>query len=97
MKCEGIPSRVGRSAFDLVEGVWIVEPKCLIPMTVAIRQSVIALYAVRQAHEGQQTKTEMVYQYINVMAQGKRENRQIVQVCHSLWHFFIGLAEYLHP
>ena len=35
-----------------------------IPIAVALRQSLIELSAARQAHEGQQTKMEMVYQYL---------------------------------
>ena len=50
--------------FDLTDGVWVTEPRCLIPIAVAIRQSLIELSAARQATDGQQTKMEMVYQYL---------------------------------
>ena len=50
--------------FNLVEGVWIVEPRYLIPLTVALRQSLIDLSAVRNASDGQQTKMEMIYHYL---------------------------------
>lgn len=51
-------------SFDLVEGVWVTESRCAIPVATALRQSLIELSASRLASEGQQTKTEMVYQYL---------------------------------
>ncbi|MFC3071207.1 DUF2130 domain-containing protein [Phenylobacterium soli] len=50
--------------FDLVDGVWVAEPKCAVPVALALRESIIALAAARQASEGQQTKTEMIYAYL---------------------------------
>jgi hypothetical protein len=50
--------------FDLTDGVWITEPRCLVPIAVALRQSLLELTAARQATDGQQTKMEMVYQYL---------------------------------
>jgi hypothetical protein len=54
----------GIEGFDLVEGIWIVEPRCFIPVATALRQSIIELAAVRQTREGQQTKMGMVYEYL---------------------------------
>jgi hypothetical protein len=54
----------GVETFDLLEGVWVTDTRCAIPVAVALRQSLIKLSATRQANEGQQTKTEMVYQYL---------------------------------
>jgi hypothetical protein len=51
-------------AFDFMDGVWVTKPQYLIPVTVVLRQSLIDLSAVRQATDGQQTKMEMVYQYL---------------------------------
>jgi len=51
-------------SFDLVDGVWVVEPRCVIPVAIALRQSLIELAGVRQANEGQRTKMGMVYQYL---------------------------------
>jgi hypothetical protein len=51
-------------AFDLIDGVWVTEFRCAVPVAVAIRQSLIELSAARQAGEGQQTKMELVYQYL---------------------------------
>ena len=54
----------GTESFNLVEGVWVAEPRCAIPVAIALRQSLIELAGARQAGEGQQTKMELVYQYL---------------------------------
>ena len=54
----------GVESFDLIEGVWVTESRCAIPVATALRQSLIELSGSRLASEGQQTKTEMVYQYL---------------------------------
>jgi hypothetical protein len=54
----------GVEAFDLIEGVWVTETRCATPVAIALRQTLIELSAARQANEGQQTKMEMVYQYL---------------------------------
>jgi hypothetical protein len=54
----------GIELFDLIDGVWVVDPRCAIPVAIALRQSLIEIGAVRQANEGQQTKMGMVYQYL---------------------------------
>jgi hypothetical protein len=54
----------GVVAFGLIDGVWVAEYRCAMPVGIALRQSLIELSAVRQAGEGQQTKMAMVYQYL---------------------------------
>lgn len=54
----------GLTSFDLIDGVWVTEPRCAIAVAIALRQSLIGLAAARQAAEGQQTKTELVYRYL---------------------------------
>jgi hypothetical protein len=54
----------GIESFDFIDGVWVAESHCAIPVAVALRQSLIELSAARQAGEGQQTKMEMIYQYL---------------------------------
>lgn len=51
-------------AFDLIEGVWVAEPRCAIPVAIALRQSLIELATARDAKKGQQTKMELVYEYL---------------------------------
>ena len=54
----------GVETFDQIDGVWVSEPRCMIPVAVALRQSLIELAGVRLAQEGQETKMELVYQYL---------------------------------
>ena len=54
----------GVEGFDLVDNVWVTEPRFAIPLAIALRQSLIEVAASRQAQEGQQTKMEMVYAYL---------------------------------
>jgi hypothetical protein len=54
----------GVNSFDLIEGVWVVEPRCAIPVAIAVRQSLLSVANARQANEGQQTKMGLVYQYL---------------------------------
>ncbi|HRN87883.1 DUF2130 domain-containing protein [Hyphomicrobium sp.] len=51
-------------AFDLIDGVWVAEPRCAIPVAIALRQSLIELATARDAKKGQQTKMELVYEYL---------------------------------
>lgn len=51
-------------SFDHVDGVWVTSHRCAMPVAVALRQSLIEVAAARKAGEGQQTKMELVYQYL---------------------------------
>lgn len=51
-------------SFELVEGVWVTCPRLMIPLAICLRQAMLELSSARQAGEGQQTKTELVYQYL---------------------------------
>ncbi len=54
----------GVETFDLIEGVWVTHPRCLIPVALALRQLLVEVGGARMSSEGQQTKMEMVYQYL---------------------------------
>lgn len=54
----------GVEAFDLVDGVWITSPRVAIPVAIMLRQALLQISQTRALSEGQQTKTEMVYQYL---------------------------------
>lgn len=54
----------GVETFDLIDDVWVTNPKCALPVAMSLRCSLIELASARQAGEGQQTKMEMVYQYL---------------------------------
>jgi len=50
--------------FEIVDGVWVTHPRAALPVAAILRQSLLEVSLARQANEGQQTKTEMVYQYL---------------------------------
>lgn len=54
----------GIESFGLVDGVWVASTKCAIPVAVALRELLVSVSAARVAGEGQQTKMEMIYQYL---------------------------------
>ena len=50
--------------FDFIDGVWVAEPRCAVPVAIALRQSLVEVAAVRQTNLGQSTKMGMVYEYL---------------------------------
>lgn len=54
----------GVDHFDQVDGVWIVHPRCVLPVAMSLRHMLVEVHGARQAGEGQQTKMEMVYHYL---------------------------------
>jgi hypothetical protein len=54
----------GVETFDIIDSVWVTEPRFAIPLAVALRQSLIDVAGSRLAREGQQTKMELVYRYL---------------------------------
>src|SRR3954449_1940659 len=54
----------GLEHFDHIEGIWVTNPRCAVPVAIALRQTLIELSAARIIGEGQQTKMEMIYQFL---------------------------------
>ena len=54
----------GVHTFGHVDGVWVTELQCAVPVAIALRQSLIEIAAVRQASVGQHTKMEIMYRYL---------------------------------
>jgi hypothetical protein len=54
----------GVQTFDQIDGIWVTEARCAIPVAIALRQSLIELAAARQAADGQQSKMDLVYRYL---------------------------------
>ena len=50
--------------FEMVDGVWVTHPRTVLPVAVILRHALIEVATARHASEGQQTKMEMVYQYL---------------------------------
>jgi len=51
-------------SFGQIDGTWVSGPSYAIPLTIALRQSLIEIKNARLAQDGQQTKTEQVYEYL---------------------------------
>lgn len=54
----------GVESFDLIDGVWVTHPRAALPVAVTLRHTLIEVTSARQTTEGQQTKMEMIYQYL---------------------------------
>ena len=50
--------------FSQIDGVWITHPRAAYPVAFVLRQTLIEVAASRQIAVGQQTKTELLYQYL---------------------------------
>lgn len=50
--------------FGCIDTVWVAHPKVAVPVAMSLRQMLIEVACARQASEGQQSKMEMVYQYL---------------------------------
>ena len=54
----------GIESFGQIDGVWISAPKYAVPLVIALRQTLIEVANSKQSQEGQQTKMELVYEYL---------------------------------
>jgi len=54
----------GIETFDVVDGVWITGSRAALPVATILRHTLWQVSRARQAGEGQQTKTELIYQYL---------------------------------
>lgn len=54
----------GVETFDVIDGVWVAHPRVIIPIATMLRNTLIEVSTARLINEGQQTKAEMVYQYL---------------------------------
>ena len=59
---QALPKEV--DSFELVEGVWVTHPRTMIPVAFVLRHTLIEVESTRRVSEGQQSKAEMVYQYL---------------------------------
>ena len=59
---DAMPKEV--ETFGHVDGVWITSPRFALPLVIALRQSLMEVANARRAQEGQETKMELVYQYL---------------------------------
>jgi hypothetical protein len=54
----------GIETFDVVDGVWITHPRCVLPVATILRHTLLQVSSTRIIAEGQQTKAEMIYEYL---------------------------------
>jgi hypothetical protein len=54
----------GMEVFDFVDGIWVSSPRVALPLATSLRHALLQVGMAQQAVVGQQTKTEMVYQYL---------------------------------
>ncbi|CAN5455874.1 DUF2130 domain-containing protein [soil metagenome] len=54
----------GIDTFDFLDGVYVTCSACVVPVATVLREGLASLHGIRQATEGQKTKTEMIYQYL---------------------------------
>jgi len=54
----------GVEIFEIVDGICVTQHRSALPVATILRQSLIDVSTARQVSHGQQTKAEMVYQYL---------------------------------
>ena len=54
----------GTESFDCVDGVWVTAPQYAYPLALSLRQTLIEVANSKQSQEGQQTKMELIYDYL---------------------------------
>lgn len=54
----------GIETFEFIEGVWVAHPRIIAPIAMMLRNTLIEVNNARLINEGQQTKAEMIYQYL---------------------------------
>ena len=54
----------GVETFEMVDNIWVTHPRAALPVAAILRQSLMEISLARQASEGQDSKTEMIYQYL---------------------------------
>jgi hypothetical protein len=54
----------GIETFDVIDGVWVTHPRSILPVATIMRHTLLQVSNARLISEGQQTKAEMVYQYL---------------------------------
>ncbi len=71
--------------FELLEGVWVTHPRTMLPVAFSLRHMLLEIATARQSCEGQQTKAEMMYQYLT----GPRFRQRVQAIVEA----FSGMQE----
>jgi hypothetical protein len=54
----------GIETFDVLDGVWVTHPRCVLPVATILRHTLQQVSSTRLIAVGQQTKAEMIYEYL---------------------------------
>lgn len=65
--------------FDQIDGVWVTHPRATIPVATVLRQTLLEVSLARKSSEGQQSKMELVYQYLT----GPRFRQRVQAIVES--------------
>lgn len=52
------------TTFDLIDGVYVVSPQCIVPVATLLRKALLELTLARQSAQGQETKAALIYEYL---------------------------------
>lgn len=59
---EAMPKDI--DTFDVRDGVWVTNTRVIVPVATVLRDLLVQVSTARQISVGQQTKTELIYQYL---------------------------------
>lgn len=59
---QALPAHI--ETFELFDGVWVAHPRVAFPIAMMLRHALLELSIARKSSDGQQTKMEIVYQYL---------------------------------
>ncbi len=69
--------------FEQIDGIWVTHPRTALPVAFLLRQSLIDIAMARRASDGQQTKMELVYQYLTGL-QFRRRVEAMIEAFSSM-------------
>jgi len=69
----------GIETFDVVDGVWVTHPRCVLPVATILRHTLQQVNSTRLIAVGQQTKAEMIYEYLT----GPRFRQRVEAIVES--------------
>ena len=76
-------------SFGHVDGVWVTGTRTFVPLAIALRHTLMELSLARQAGEGQQSKMELVYQYLT----GHRFRQRVTAIIEKFEEMHADLAK----
>lgn len=54
----------GVQSFDFIDGIWVCAPRYVVPLATSLRQGLIEVAGAKGRAMGQETKAELVYEYL---------------------------------